>query len=68
MLAEFHAETYLYWENKGWSRQRKAAAHIGWEVEEEGCLPGGGLRSVFHTNLCDSTSRRPDGQQGGEHD
>jgi hypothetical protein len=68
MLAEFHADTYLYWESKQWSRQRKAEAYTGWEVEEKGCLPGGGLRGVFHTDLGGSTSRRPDGQQGGEHD
>jgi hypothetical protein len=32
MLAEFHAETYLYWESKQRSHQRKAEAHTGGEV------------------------------------
>ena len=68
MLAEFHAETYLYWESKQRSHQRKAEAHTGGEVEEEGCLPGGSLRGVLDADLCDSTSGRPDGPQGGEHD
>jgi len=68
MLTEFHAETYLYWESMQWSRQRKAEAHTGWKVEEEGGLPGGGLRGVLHTNLCGSTSGRPDVQQEGEHE